>query len=299
MTRKPLGRGLGALLSADKISEAAESIELDPSLIDPCSAQPRIRFDEASLKELADSIRANGVVQPLLVRRSGNRFELIAGERRLRAARLAGLPTVPVVVREVTDDKLLEIALVENIQREDLNPIEEALAYKGLLEGVGLTQESLASRVGRDRSYITNYLRLLRLPNDVQLLIQNKTLSVGHARALLGMTEARRQSELALKIVKRDLSVRETEELIRQSSGRSHRPRASAPDHGSVDPNTRALESKLRRELGTQVTIIQKAGQNEGILQIEFYSLTDLTRIVQRLLSPNAQSTSGAATGGL
>ena len=295
MTRKPLGRGLGALLSADKINEAAESIELDPSLIDPCSAQPRIRFDEASLKELADSIRANGVVQPLLVRRSGSRFELIAGERRLRAARLAGLATVPVVVREVTDDKLLEIALVENIQREDLNPIEEALAYKGLLEGVGLTQESLASRVGRDRSYITNYLRLLRLPNDVQSLVQNKTLSVGHARALLGMTETRRQSDLASKIVKRDLSVRKTEQLIRQSSGRSHRPRASAPAHGSVDPNTRALESKLRRELGTQVTIIQKPGENEGVVQIEFYSLTDLTRIAERLLSANAQSTSGGA----
>ncbi len=295
MTRKPLGRGLGALLSADRTHEAAESIELDPSLIEPSSVQPRIRFDEASLKELADSIRANGVVQPLLVRRSGRRFELIAGERRLRAARIAGLETVPVVVREVPDEKLLEIALVENIQREDLNPIEEALAYRGLLEGVGLTQESLASRVGRDRSYITNYLRLLRLPEDVQRLVQNKSLSVGHARALLGITEAIRQSELALAIIKRDLSVRETEQLIRRSAGRSRRPRAAVPTAGILDPNTRALESKLRRELGTQVTVVQKQGTNEGLLQIEFYSWADLTRITQRLLASNAQSTSGGA----
>ena len=295
MTRKPLGRGLGALLSADKTSEASESTEIDPSLIEPCSVQPRSRFDDVSLGELADSIRANGVVQPLLVRRKGSRFELIAGERRLRAARIAGLETVPVVIREVPDEKLLEIALVENIQREDLNPIEEALAYRGLLEGVGLTQESLATRIGRDRSYITNYLRLLRLPDDVQRLVQEKALSTGHARALLGITEPSRQRELAVAIVKRNLSVRETEDLIRRSEGKNPRPRAAKASAGSPDPNTRALETKLRRELGTQVKVVQKAGQNEGLLQIEFYSLADLNRITQRLLAPHVHSTSGGA----
>ena len=293
MTRKPLGRGLGALLSADKTSEALDTTEIDPSLIEPCSAQPRMRFDDASLRELADSIKANGVVQPLLVRRRGGRFELIAGERRLRAAKLAGLETVPVVIRDVPDEKLLEIALVENIQREDLNPIEEAHAYKGLLEGVGLTQESLASRIGRDRSYITNYLRLLRLPDDVQQLVQDKALSTGHARALLGLSETSRQSEVAATIVKRNLSVRETEELIRRSSGKSARPRAARTPSEGVDPNTRALETKLRRELGTQVKVVQKRGENEGILQIEFYSLADLDRITRRLLGSHVQSTSG------
>lgn len=292
MTRKPLGRGLGALLSADKTSEAADSTEIDPSLIEPCSAQPRMRFDDASLKELADSIRENGVVQPLLVRRKGSRYELIAGERRLRAAKIAGLKTVPVLIREVPDEKLLEIALVENIQREDLNPIEEAHAYRGLIEGVGLTQESLASRIGRDRSYITNYLRLLRLPDDVQRLVQEKVLSTGHARALLGVPEPSRQSELAATIVKRTLSVRETEELIRRSAGKTVRPRASKVSGDSVDPNTRALETKLRRELGTQVKVVQKRGQHEGIVEIEFYSLADLDRITRRLLGSNVQSTS-------
>ena len=293
MTRKPLGRGLGALLSADKTSEPADSTEIDPSLIEPCSAQPRMRFDDASLQELADSIRANGVVQPLLVRRKGSRFELIAGERRLRAARIAGLEAVPVIIREVPDEKLLEIALVENIQREDLNPIEEALAYRGLLEGVGLTQESLASRIGRDRSYITNYLRLLRLPDDVQALVQDKVLSTGHARALLGIPEPSRQSELASTIAKRELSVRQTEELIRRSAGKTVRLRASKTAAQTVDPNTRALETKLRRELGTQVKVVQKRGNSEGIIEIEFYSLADLDRISRRLLQPHVQSTSG------
>lgn len=293
MTRKPLGRGLGALLSADKTSEPADSTEIDPSLIEPCSAQPRMRFDEASLRELADSIKENGVVQPLLVRRKGDRFELIAGERRLRAAKIAGLETVPVIIREVPDEKLLEIALVENIQREDLNPIEEAHAYRGLIEGVGLTQESLASRIGRDRSYITNYLRLLRLPDDVQRLVQEKALSTGHARALLGIPEPSGQSELAATIVKRTLSVRETEELIRRSAGKAARPRASRAAGDPVDPNTRALETRLRRELGTQVKVVQKRGQKEGFVEIEFYSLADLDRITRLLLGSHVQSTSG------
>src|SRR5882762_6965800 len=216
MTRKALGRGLSALLSADKSVEMAEeSFQIDVNLIEPSPVQPRTRFEEGALKGLADSIRENGLVQPVVVRRKGSRFELIAGERRWRAAQQAGLVKIPAVIRDVPDDKLLELALIENIQREDLNAIEEALAYKSLIEAAGLTQEVLAQRVGRDRSYITNYLRLLRLPDDLQRLVQDGKLSTGHARTLLGATDVALQRRLARKIIEKGLSVRETERLIR------------------------------------------------------------------------------------
>ena len=290
MTHKPLGRGLGALLSADTSIAPNESIELDETLIEPCPVQPRTRFDDASLSELAQSIKANGVVQPLLVRRSGGRFELIAGERRLRAARLAGLRTVPAVIKDVPDEKLLEIALVENIQREDLNPIEEAHAYRSLLESVGLTQEALASRIGRDRSYVTNYLRLLRLPPDVQNLLANGEISMGHARSLLGLTEPRMQRETALRIVKDGLSVRDVEKLIRESE----RPKSAARKGTPVqmDPNVRALEAKLRRELGTKVSISQQQPTGEGVIQIKYFSVQDLNRIADQILSGRVHSKS-------
>lgn len=292
MTRKPLGRGLGALLSAEPSVGNLESIEIDEALIEPCSVQPRTRFDNASLTELAESIKANGVVQPILVRRRAGRFELIAGERRLRAARIAGLRTVPAVIREVADEKLLEIALVENIQREDLNAIEEAHAYKSLLENVGLTQEALASRIGRDRSYVTNYLRLLRLPPEVQTLVQDGRLSTGHARALLGLSEPTRQREFALLIVKNGLSVRETERLIKKGGDASSRREMGRPSARTTDPNVKALESKLRRELGTQVALSQKTGADEGVLQIKYYNVADLNRIADRILfGPSVSST--------
>jgi len=189
MNRKALGRGLGALLSSDRtIDLGSEPSEVDLESIVPGPMQPRTHFDEASLESLAESIRTHGVVQPLLVRRRDGGFELIAGERRWRAAKLAGLTRVPVVVKDVPDDSLLEIALIENIQRENLNPIEEAQAYKKLIETVGLTQEALASRVGRDRSYITNYLRLLRLPDDLQQLTHRRV----ELRILAGVTLADR-----------------------------------------------------------------------------------------------------------
>lgn len=294
MTRKPLGRGLGALLSAEPPVENLESIEIDEGLIEPCPAQPRTRFNDASLSELAESIKTNGVVQPILVRRKAGRFELIAGERRLRAARIAGLRSVPAVIRDVPDEKLLEIALVENIQREDLNAIEEAHAYKSLLEGVGLTQEALAARIGRDRSYVTNHLRLLRLPSEVQALVQDGVLSTGHARALLGLVEPKSQRDLAAVIVRKGLSVRETERMIRQAGEeRKERPKYSAAH--STDPNVKALETKLRRELGTQVSLTEKRGSDEGVLQIKYYNLNDLNRIVQRILAgPSVSSTAKA-----
>ena len=285
MTRNPLGRGLGALLQADRPNASDESFDLDTDLIDPGAMQPRVRFDEAKLQELAQSIRSNGVVQPLLVRRRGERYELIAGERRWRAARLAGLKEVPVVVRDVPDEKVLELALIENIQRENLNAIEEAQAYKSLLETIGLTQESLAATVGRDRSYITNYLRLLRLPSDIQLLLQEDRISTGHARTLLGIDDADVQRNVARKILERGLSVRDTEKIVRDLA---QAPRAAAKKAGRLqdrDPNLTAVETKLRRKLGTQVKIIKEPSSEKGKIIIEFYSLGDLNRLISAVLS--------------
>jgi len=207
--------------------------------------QPRTHFDDASLESLAESIRSHGIVQPLLVRRRGNGYELIAGERRWRAAKLAGLSHVPVVVKEVPDESLLEIALIENIQRESLNPIEEAQAYKKLIESVGLTQEALASRVGRDRSYITHYLRLLRLPEDLQQFVKEGRLSTGHARTLLALTDPDLQRRVARQIIDGGLSVRATEQLVHKA--REEKPARTATAPQPVDPNIKAAETKLRR----------------------------------------------------
>src|SRR6185503_6649451 len=188
MNRKALGRGLGALLGSDQtVSIGQEAFEVNVDLIDPGAEQPRTRFDEDALERLAVSIREHGIVQPVLVRRKGNRYEIIAGERRWRAAQKAGLEKIPVVIKDVADADLLEIALTENVQREDLNPIEEAQAYQKLIERVGLTQEALAAKFGRDRSYITNYLRLLKLPHDIQQLVEEGRLSPGDARHALGL----------------------------------------------------------------------------------------------------------------
>lgn len=285
MNRKALGRGLGALLSSDStVDLGAEPSEVDIDLIVPGSMQPRTHFDEASLQGLADSIRTHGIVQPLLVRRRDGGYELIAGERRWRAAKLAGISRVPVVVKEVADDNLLEIALIENIQRENLNPIEEAQAYKKLIETVGLTQESLASRVGRDRSYITNYLRLLRLPDDVQQLVKEGRLSTGHARTLLALDHVDLQRRLARQIIDGGLSVRATEQLVQKAS--EDKPaRRAAPQ--AVDPNIKAAETKLRRALGTQVKILQ-AADGRGKVEISFFNTQDLDRIYNLLMSQGA-----------
>ena len=284
MNRKALGRGLGALLSSDStVDLGAEPSEVDLESIKPGPMQPRTHFDEASRESLAESIRTHGIVQPLLVRRRDGGYELIAGERRWRAAKLAGISHVPVIVKEVADDNLLEIALIENIQRENLNPIEEAQAYKKLIETVGLTQESLASRVGRDRSYITNYLRLLRLPDDVQQLVKEGRLSTGHARTLLALDQVDLQRRIARQIIDGGLSVRVTEQLVQKAT--EEKPaRRSAPQ--AVDPNIKAAETKLRRALGTQVKILQ-AADGRGRVEISFFNTTDLDRIYS-LLMPHA-----------
>ena len=283
MNRKALGRGLGALLSSDRtIDLGSEPTEVELESITPGSMQPRTHFDETSLQGLAESIRSHGIVQPLLVRRRGDGYELIAGERRWRAAKLAGLTRVPVVVKEVADDNLLEIALIENIQREDLNPIEEAQAYKKLIETVGLTQESLAGRVGRDRSYITNYLRLLRLPDDLQLLVIEGRLSTGHARTLLALSHVDLQRRMARKIIDDGLSVRATELLVHKSSEEKPAKKISMAE---PDPNVRAAESKLRRALGTQVKITQTA-EGKGKIEISFFDTRDLDRLYNLILPP-------------
>lgn len=282
MNRKALGRGLGALLSSDRtVDLGAEPTEVEIDTIVPGPMQPRTHFDEGSLEGLADSIRTHGVVQPLLVRRQGEGYELIAGERRWRAARLAGLSKVPIVVKDVPDHDLLEIALIENIQRENLNPIEEAQAYQRLIETVGLTQEALAARVGRDRSYITNYLRLLKLPDDLQKLVIEGRLSTGHARTILGLSHVDLQRKIARQVIDGALSVRATEHLVRKAVDGTPTKTASA-----VDPNIRAAETKLRRALGTQVRIVQLRGEGQGKVEISFYSNQDLDRIYNLLLSP-------------
>jgi ParB family chromosome partitioning protein len=285
MNRKALGRGLGALLSSDRtIDLGAEPTEVDVDAIVPGPMQPRTHFDEGSLEGLADSIRSHGIVQPLLVRRQDERYELIAGERRWRAARLAGLTKVPVVVRDVPDKDLLEIALIENIQRENLNAIEEAQAYKRLIETVGLTQEELAARVGRDRSYITNYLRLLKLPEDLQKLVVEGRLSTGHARTILGLSHVDLQRKVARQVIDGGLSVRATEHLVRKAVEGTPAKTAS-----TVDPNIRAAETKLRRALGTQVRIVQLRGEGAGKVEISFFSNQDLDRIYNLLISATHQ----------
>jgi ParB family transcriptional regulator, chromosome partitioning protein len=286
MNRKALGRGLGALLSSDRtIDLGAEPSEVDLDSIVPGPMQPRTHFDEVSLESLAESTRSHGIVQPLVVRRRENGYELIAGERRWRAAKLAGLSRVPVVVKEVADENLLEIALIENIQRENLNPIEEAQAYKKLIENVGLTQEALASRVGRDRSYITNYLRLLRLAEDLQQLVKEGRLSTGHARTLLALSDADLQRRIARQIIDGGLSVRATEHLVQKQTAEKSSKTTVAT--AAVDPNIRAAETKLRRALGTQVRILQ-ASDGKGKLEISFFSAQDLDRIYS-LIVPQAQ----------
>jgi ParB family chromosome partitioning protein len=286
MNRKALGRGLGALLSSDTtVDLGSEPTEVDVDAIVPGPMQPRTHFDEGALKGLAESVRSQGIIQPLLVRRVGDRYELIAGERRWRAAQLAGLSRVPVVVRDVPDKDLLEIALIENVQRENLNPIEEAQAYQRLIETVGLTQEALAARVGRDRSYITNYLRLLRLPEDLQKRVVEGRLSTGHARAILGLSDVAGQRKLARRVIERGLSVRVTEELVRKADeGKTPRP---TPD--AEDPNIAAARTKLQRALGRKIKIVQVGGEEQGKIEISFSSSQDLDHLYRLLMAAAAQ----------
>ena len=267
-------------------SDEVRELELD--LIRPNQQQPRTTFQEEKLNELAQSIRASGIIQPVLVRRLGGFFELIAGERRWRAAQIAGLSRIPAIVRDVPDDRVLELALIENIQREELNPVEEANAYKRLIESLNLTQEEVAQRVGRDRTFITNYLRILKLPSEIQTLLEGEKLTFGHARALLGIADAVLQRRFAQKIVKHSWSVRETERRIKSALQEPH-PGRLRTAVTSEDPNVRSAEAKLRRRLGTQVRIISATAGSPGRIEIEYYNAMDLDRIYRSILAGEEQ----------
>src|SRR5262245_15576831 len=221
MSRRALGRGLSALLSdsVSVVTQGEEMLDVDIDLIDPNPDQPRGRFNEDKLNELAQSIRANGLVQPLLLRRGVNgRYQIVAGERRWRAAQRAGLHTINAVIRSIPDSKLLELALIENIQREELNPIEEASAYQKLKQNLGMTDEEIAQQVGKDRSSINNYLRLLKLPEDVQRMLEDNLISMGHARALLGLDTKDQIRRLANEVAEKKLSVRQTEQAVKRAA---------------------------------------------------------------------------------
>ncbi len=285
MTRKALGRGINALLGSETVNPKSEELlEIDIDLIEPNSEQPRSRFGEEKLEELAQSIRINGVVQPIIVRRKNGKFQIIAGERRWRASQKAGLKKIPSLIREVDDNKLLELALIENIQRQELNPIEEARAYRNLTDSFGLTQEMIAERVGKNRTVITTFLRLLKLPNDVLSLVEDEKITAGHARALLMANSADAQRRLARKVVEMALSVRETEKAVKRLGKEPAKNAEEEKLKAKIDANVRAAETKLRRYLGTQVQIIPDGKGTGGKLEIEYYSESDLDRIYQVII---------------
>jgi ParB family chromosome partitioning protein len=251
-------------------------LEVDTDLLQPNPQQPRAHVDETRLDELAQSIRANGVIQPIVVRRVGDRYEIVAGERRWRAAARAGVLRVPVVVRDVADDKRLEVALIENVQREDLDPIEEAGAYRRLADERHLTQEQIALSVGKDRASIANYLRLLRLPEEVRAEISSGRLSMGHARALVAIGDAQAQRRAAREVIARGLSVRETESLVKKLAA----PPAAKPKP-ATDVHTRAAEERLRFSLGTRVRIVRKG--KGGRIEVDFTNEDELQRLFEKL----------------
>jgi len=233
------------------------------------------------LEELAASIRANGIIQPLIVRRVGQQYQIVAGERRWRAAKIAGLSEVPVVVQEVADRQMLELALIENIQREDLNPIETALAYDRLAREMGLSQEEIGRRTGKDRTSINNTIRLLRLPKEVQLLVAEHRLSMGHAKAILGLATAEQQIQFAEKAAAQGLSVRQVEALV-QESGSDRARGGGLKRETQQDPNVRAAVEQLERALGTRVRIVEMSEQR-GRIEIDYYSQAELDRLFQHI----------------
>jgi len=284
MEKRPaLGKGLSALIPDAPEPIHASPVDADVNHLTPNEFQPRVQVDDARLQELARSIKTNGVIQPIVVRRMGNRFEIVAGERRWRAAKLAGLLRVPVVVRDVApgqEKSLLEMALIENIQREDLNPIDEALAYRRLADEFQLRQEDIASAVGKDRASVANYVRLLKLPDEVRTELASGRLSMGHARALLSLPDEADQRRTARDVIARSLSVRETESLVKKivEGGAAVRV-AAAPK--PVDVHTRAAEDRLKLLLGTRVRIVRNGAR--GRIEIDFVSEDELIRIYEQL----------------
>jgi len=287
MEKRPaLGKGLSALIP-DAPEPGLAPLEVDIDRLSPNDLQPRGLMDPAALEDLSRSIVANGIIQPIVVRRVGDRFQIIAGERRWRAAKMAGLLRVPVTVRDVApggEGTLLEMALVENIQRENLNPIEEALAYRRLADEFQMTQEAIATEVGKDRTTVANMIRLLRLPDEVRAEVASGRLSIGHARAILALPNDADQRGAAREAIARSLSVRETESLVKKIAGEGAPPAAPAAP-APVDVHTRAAEDHLRLVLGTRVRIVRQGPR--GRIEIDFGSEDELIRLYEQLTARN------------
>jgi ParB family chromosome partitioning protein len=291
--RKALGKGLSALLPARPSTSPTEptptqhpgnASRLPILAIHPNPLQPRVVFQADRLEELAASIRVNGIIQPLIVRRHGEHYQIVAGERRWRAAQLAGMTEVPVVVQDVADPQMLELALIENIQREDLNPMETAHAYDRLSRELGLSHEEIGRRTGKDRTSIVNTVRLLKLPKEVQRLLAEHRLAMGHARAVLGLPTAEMQIQVAEKAAAQGMSVRQVEALVQELT--SERPRTGGSGsrrESNPDPNVKAAVEDLERTLGTRVRIVELSDQR-GRIEIEYYSQAELDRLFQQIV---------------
>lgn len=284
MSKQALGKGLGALIQKSENPKGEAKIDLvDIHLIDLNPQQPRKDFEPTALNELKESIKSNGVLQPILVRKKDSRYELIAGERRLRASRELGLAQVPILVKDVSDEKSLEIALIENLQRENLNPMEEARAFMMLMREYEMTQEGISEKIGKNRATVANTLRLLNLPVEVQEMIEKGVLSFGHAKAILGIENPSEIIKFSKEIVSKGLSVRETEEKVQD--------RKRLPIHKvrvlRKDPMIREIEERLESHLHTKVGI--KQGAKKGKIEIEYYSLDDLERLIHLLAPLNPQ----------
>lgn len=280
--KKGLGRGLDALFESYKEEAGQESIghtsvqEIAVTSIDPSPNQARSKFDDEKIKELADSIRIHGVVQPIIVTTKGKRYQIVAGERRWRASRLANKDTIPAIVVEIDEKQSIEIGLIENLQREDLNPIEEAKGVQVLVDRLNLTQEEAAKRIGKSRPAIANALRLLQLSDKIQRLLAEEKLTAGHARALLALSDSTLRENIANTIVEKDLSVRETEKLIQNLNRKEKKSKAKEKPGYILE-----IETELEESLGTRVQI--KPGAKKGIIEIEYYSNEDLERIMERV----------------
>jgi ParB family chromosome partitioning protein len=275
LRKSALGKGLDALIPTEKIGQGYVILGIDE--IKPNTYQPRKDFDEEAIKELASSIQEKGIIQPIVVRKSENTYEIIAGERRWRAAQRVGITRVPVIIKDVSDREALELALVENLQREDLNPIEEATAYEQLIEDFGLTHEDISKRIGKERSTITNQLRLLKLPEEVREALIKGEITAGHARAILGLKSLNKAKEVLEAIRSQKLSVRRTEVLVKKLS----EDKQTVIRPNDVAPYIKHLTDGLKKALGTQVKIIDKGGS--GKIEIEYYSNDELERLIEIL----------------
>ena len=293
MGKKALGKGLDALINDESEIKVSEIAEIDIEKIVPNRDQPRKSFDKQEIHELAESIRENGIIQPIVLRAKDEVYEIVVGERRFRAAKEAGLKKVPAIIKEYSESRLLEIALIENIQRKDLNPLEEALAFKTIIDRDTITQEELSKRVGRSRSYIANMIRLLELPDEIKKFVSRGTISVGHAKAIMALNEKEKQVEIAKKVAEEGLSVRETEDLVREVNASQNNfvnvPRGTANDskemmtaQGEKSIYIKELEEKLISTLGTRVKIRYSRGK--GAIIINFFSDEELDRLLEDLL---------------